>query len=230
MQKNFSAIFAFFFILMILSIPTFLSSCASGAPSSSSGDVLRITLKISDAGEIDTGGNGYYAVLLNNEAEAIEVTNYESFTDFIRFDGSNFSWYHRQGNVPSPGYTWVNAGNMNSDGSISSDGKSLVIRIDLDDDTHPFNQYMESAIFTAHVITTDTDNSLLGRGIDTMGQGPSFDGNSEYTVTFNKNTGLVDPTPAGYPEDPLQDWDEKSDLPDFPYDSYDIERFSLELE
>ncbi|MFP4498983.1 MAG: hypothetical protein ACLFQV_12300, partial [Vulcanimicrobiota bacterium] len=137
---------------------------------------------------------------------------------------------HRQENVPSPGYTWVNAGNLNSDSFIASEGSSIVIRFDLSDTTHPFNQYIQSSRFTAHVVTTDNSNSLLGRGIDTLGQGPSFDNNSLYTLLFDRSTGAVAPVPAGYPSDPLEDWNAKEDLPNFPYQSYDIETFELELE
>ncbi len=216
--------------VLIISTAVFLPGCASGPADGDKNGVLRITLGVSESGGIDTGGYGYYAVLFNSRAEAIEVTNFETFTDFIRYDGLNFRWYHRQGNVPSPGYTWVDAGSMNSSSFIASDGNSIVIRIDLDDRTHFFNQYIESRRFTAHVVTTDQSNALLGRAVDTLGQGPSISGNSLYTVFFDSVTGLVSPAPPGYPGDPVGDYDVKPDLEYFPYESYDIERFSLELE
>lgn len=203
--------------------------CASGGTSNSQ-DVLRITLKISEYGNIDTQSYGYYAILFNSLSEPIEVTNYETFTDFIRYDGANFIWFHRQGNVPSPGYTWVNAGTINSSASISSDGSSIVIRIPLKDDTHPFNRYIESNRFTSHVLTTDASNSLLGKAIDTLGTGPSFSGNTEYTIFFDKTSGILEPVPPNYPEDPVGDYKTLDGQPNFPYDDYDIEKFKMELE
>jgi hypothetical protein len=169
-------------------------------------------------------------VLFNSRFEPVEVTNFETFTDFVRFDGMNFTWYHRQGNVPSPGYTWVEGGNVNAGSGISSDGKSIVMRMNIKDSNFVFNQYIEAQRFSVHAVTTDSSNSLLGRLIDTLGQGPSISGNSLHTIYFDRGTGIVSPTPPGYPGDPLRDYDVKGDLGDFPYDSYDIESFTVELE
>lgn len=207
-----------------------ISGCASGPASGNVTKNIRFTIKVSDAGEIDTSGRGYYVLLLNSLSEPIEVTNFETFTDFVRYDGINFTWYHRQGNVPSPGYTWVNAGNINSSASIAGGGKSIVLRMNVQDSSFIFNQYMQSARFTCHVLTTDSSNSLIGRALDTLGQGPSISGNSLYTVGFDKNTGIMDPLPPGYPSDPIGDVDEKPDLEGFPYDSYDIDSFTVDFE
>ena len=117
---------------LILAVNTGLTGCASG-PGTNQNGILRFTVKISDAGQIDTLSNGFYAILLNSFSEPIDVTNYETFTDFIRFDGVNFRWFHRQGNVPSPGYTWVDGGSMNTDAAITDDGKSIIISVDLGD-------------------------------------------------------------------------------------------------
>lgn len=215
---------------IILLIFLVCCGCASG-PKTASGanSVMLVTLRVSDSGMIDTSGKGYYAILFNGMSQSIEVTNFETFTDFIRYDGINYTWYHRQGNVPSPGYTWVDAGNMNADSVISSDGKSIVIRINFSDTTNLFNQYIQSNRFTTQVLTTDSNNNLLGRAIDTLGQGPSVDGNSLYTVFFDRTTGILNPQPPGYPSDPLQDYDQKPDLSGFPYDDYDISSFTLEF-
>lgn len=209
-----------------------VSGCASGADIKSNGkSTLMIRLAVDPAGKIDDSGRGYYGILFNGFSEDIEVTNYETFTDFIRYDGFNFTWYHRQGNVPSPGYTWVNAGNLNADSQISGDGTALLIRISLEDTAHVFNQYLESNRFSVHVVTTDQNNSLLGRAIDTLGQGPSIDGNALYTVFFDKLNGIVNPEPPMYPSDPVGDYDVKSDLGDeFPYENFDLESFSVELQ
>jgi hypothetical protein len=220
-----------FLAAVIFLVLIFICGCASGPKAGSMGNaVMLVTLRVSDKGMIDMSGKGYYCILFNGLSQPIEVTNFETFTDFIRFDGANFTWYHRQGNVPSPGYTWVDAGNMNSDSAISSDGKSVLIRINFSDTTNLFNQYIQSSRFTTQVLTTDSNNSLLGRAVDTLGQGPSFDGNSQYTVFFDRTTGILNPQPPGYPSDPLQDYDQKPDLSDFPYDDYDISSFTLEFD
>lgn len=222
-----SLLMAAFTMLLVFYLP----GCASGPEEKYNKSTLVFTLKVSDRGEIDSSDNGYYAILLNSFAEEIEVTNYETFTDFIRYDGFNFTWYHRQGNVPSPGYTWVDAGNMNADGIITGDNTSIVIRIDMNDSTTLFNQYIESKRFTVHALTTDRDSSLLGRALDTLGQGPAIDGNTLYTIFFDKSTGIVDPEPPGYPSDPLDDYSEKDDLgSSYPYDNFDIEEFTVERE
>ena len=207
-----------------------MTNCASGRQGAAGAGILTINFSISQTGKIDTKNNGYYAVLFNSSNEAIEVTNHETFSDYIRFDGVNFTWYHRQGNVPSPGYTWVNAGNMNQDGIITSDGNSLLIRIDTTDPTCLFNQFITTNSFTVHAVTTDRSNSLLGRIIDTIGQGPSIDGNALYTIFFSLTGGVLEPLPSGYPSDPIGDYDEKPDLTSFPYDNFDIDSFSINIE
>jgi len=219
------------FIIFALTISFYLSGCASGPAEKGNKTTLTFTVKVNERGEIDDGDHGYYAILLNGFSEDIEVTNYETFTDFIRYDGYNFTWYHRQGNVPSPGYTWVDAGNMNSEGLISGDGKSIVVRMDLNDSTNLFNQYIESKRFSVHLVTTDKDSSLLGSAIDTLGQGPSIDGNALYTIFFDRTTGILTPEPPSYPSDPLDDYSEKLELGDnFPYENFDIKSFTVELE
>lgn len=231
MKKRQHILWAFALIPVLLLLTFWFPGCASGPSSSTSGSgVLRFTLEVSQDGQIDTSGRGYYAIMLNANSEAIEVTNFETFTDFIRFDGTNFQWFHRQGNVPSPGYTWVNGGSLNSESLIGSDGHSIIVRLNLGDSSSLFNQYIQSRRFTAHVLTTDSSNSLLGRSLDTLGQGPSISGNALYTVYFDRLTGIVNPVPPGYPGDPIGDYEEKPDLTNFPYASYDIESFQIEIE
>ncbi|MCE1248172.1 MAG: hypothetical protein LWY06_16145 [Firmicutes bacterium] len=220
---------------LLLSLPLIsaflLPGCASGPANLSSQSTLTFSVAVNERGQLDTGKNGYYAILLNSFDEEIDVTNYETFTDFIRYDGFNFTWYHRQGNVPSPGYTFVNAGNLNADAVVNGDNTGFIIRINLKDQSHIFNQYIQSSRFTTHIVTTDRNNSLLGRTLDTLGQGPAVDGNTLYTVFFDETTGVIQPIPQDYPVDPLGDWDEKSDLSsDYPYENFDIEKFSVELE
>lgn len=223
-------------IMLLLSILPLLvvflyPGCASGPNEKSDKSTLSIRLSVSEKGGIDVDGNGYYAILFNGFSEEIEVTNYETFTDFIRFDGFNFTWYHRQGNVPSPGYTWVDAGNMNAESSISSGGNSIIVRIDLNDYTNLFNQYIESRRFTIHAVTTDQSSSLLGKTIDTLGPGPAIDGNSLYSIYFDKLTGVLDPQPPQYPSDPLGDYIQRQTAKEsIPYDNFDIETFTVELE
>ena len=102
----------------------------SSIPNSSGSPCLRFTLTVNPNGKIDTESNGFYAILLNSTGSAIEVTDSDTFTNFIRFDGINFDWYTRQANLPNAGFTFYQVGSLNPEGSISSDGRSINILLD----------------------------------------------------------------------------------------------------
>jgi len=193
--------------------------------------LIYFTFSVNPAGKIDLEGRGYYALLFNQDANPIEVSNPDSFTDFIRFDGMQFIWFHRQDNVPPPGYTWVSAGNINRFGHISSDNRTITLIFDLNDPTLLFNQYLPNPCFSVHLLTCSNEKgAYLGKVIDTLGLGPSILNNSLNTVYVNSQQGSLTPYPPFYPMDPLNDWAKQENLPpDFPYKNFDLYRFEIKV-
>ncbi|MBQ7567261.1 hypothetical protein IJT17_00470 [bacterium] len=205
-----------------------ITGCASdiggAAADNPGGDhtYLHFKLSVNPNGVIDRSGSGYYVILLNSRGEEIEVTDIDTFTDFIKYDGVNFDWYTRQANQPNPGWTFAMAGSLNTEGSVASDGHSIEVAFNLSDSSSMLSQYVISNKFTAHAITTDTyQDAILGRVIDVMGD--SLDGNSLQTVLVSKLQGAIKPFPTYYPNDRLNDWITHGDLEaSFPYVNYDI--------
>lgn len=222
-------------LLILLGLTTLVGGCASSGTDSSVQALTEATgikylhfrLCVNPNGHIDQNFNGNYAFLLNSQGEAIEVTDVDTFTDIIRFDGINFEWYTRQANLPNPGFTFTLAGGLNSSSYIHSDGTAIEVVVDLTDSTSFLDQYIASDRFTTHAITTDTYNgSILGRVIDTMGSG--IDGNSLQTLMVDKFSGAINPLPSYYPDDLLNDWLTRDDLADdFPYTNFDIASFEV---
>ena len=218
---------------LLLSSALLTEGCASHigdtAIDSWNGDnsFIHFKLSVNPSGSIDRSGSGYYVILLNAKGEEIEVTDTDTFTDFIKYDGVNFDWYTRQANQPNPGWTFAMAGSLNTEGSVSSDGRSIDIAFNLADSGSMLSQYIVSRKFTAHAITTDTyQDSVLGRVIDVMGD--SLNGNSLQTVLVSKLKGAVEPFPTYYPNDRLNDWITHSDLDtQFPYVNYDIDKLEI---
>jgi hypothetical protein len=222
--------------LLIALLFTVLSAgCAAGpfpTPTSPGGTApryLTFHVQINSTATFSHSGNGYVIILFNANGEPIEVTSIGTFTDFIRYDGTNFTWFHRQGAVPSPGYTFVPAGTVNQFATIAADDKSFDIRFNVNDTSTLLSQYIVAPTFTTHVLTTDSFNAAyIGRVLDTLGQGPSITNNPTFTMTVNKQTGIVPPIPAGYPNDPLNDWIIQPGLAgDYPYASFDLENFQI---
>lgn len=191
--------------------------------------LLEFRVAINPNGQIDRTGRGTYAILLNAQGTPIEVTDLDTFTDFIRFDGQNFDWYHRLADVGNPGFTFAQVGPLSGQSQVSGDGKSLQIIVDIGESTSFINQFIPSDVFTAHVITTDTQGgAFLGRILDTQGQGPNIDSNSLQTLTIRRGEGATQPIPQSYPFDPLNDTVVHSDLgADFPYANFDVVRFEV---
>lgn len=187
------------------------------------------TLGVNPNGVIDTTGRGYYVILINAMGEPIEATDIDTFTDFIRFDGRNFDWYHRQANQPNPGFNFVQAANINSAAQILPDGKTLQVVLDTGESTDLVNQFVAGQAFSVHALTTDNfPNTLIGRVIDTLGQGPSIDSNSLNTVAVRKGEGASSPLPPFYPNDPVADFIVHGDLAaDYPYANFDIVQFEV---
>lgn len=191
--------------------------------------LLVFNVAVNPNGQVDRTGRGIYAVLLNAQGTPIEATDIDTFTDFIRFDGQNFDWYHRLAEVPNPGFTFVQVGPLSGQAQVAPDGKSFEIVLDIGQSTSFINQFIPANSFTAHVVTTDSaGGQILGRLIDTLGQGPNIDANSLQTVTVRRGEGATQPIPQSYPFDPLGDTVIHDNLgPDFPYANFDITRFEV---
>lgn len=200
-----------------------------GVFTSTSLRLLEFNIAINPNGQVDRTGRGIYAVLLNAQGTPIEVTDFDTFTDVIRFDGQSFSWYHRLAEVPNPGFTFAQVGPLSGQSRVSPDGKNIQIIVDIGESTSFINQFIPADVFTAHVVTTDTQSgAFLGRILDTQGQGPNIDINSLQTLTIRRGEGTTQPIPQSYPFDPLNDMVTHSDLPaDFPYLNFDIVRFEV---
>lgn len=193
--------------------------------------LLAITLSINPNGVIDTSGRGYYIILFNSFNQPIECTDLDTFSDFIRFDGLNWQWYHRQARLPRPGFQFFQAANLNYAGRIQPDNRSIEIVIDLNDPTNVLNQFILGNSFTVHALTSDNyRQGLIGRPLDTLGQGPDILKNSLQTVRVTKTNGSVPPFPQFYPSDPLNDWKTHADIgADYPYPNFDISRLEVNL-
>jgi hypothetical protein len=200
-----------------------------GTFTSSSLRLLEFEIAVNPNGQIDQSGRGVYAILINAQGTPIEVTDLDTFTDVIRFDGRNFDWYHRLAEVPNPGFTFGQVGPLSGQSQVSPDGKSIQVTLDIGESTSFLNQFVPATVFTAHVVTTDTrGGAFLGRILDTQGQGPNIDSNSLQTATVRRGEGIAQPIPQSYPFDPLNDVVVHSDLPsDFPYANFDIARFEI---
>ena len=220
----------------LFSLVSVLPGCASDSGShyvvynDNYSQYLRFSLSVNPNGRIDLDGKGTYAILLNSEGQAIEVTDPDTFTDFIRFDGINFDWYSRQANLPNTGFTFNLVGTLNPESSITSDGRTLNVILDVLDSSTYLNQYIVSSKFTAQAVTTDnTSDAYLGRVIDFLGN--DLNTNSLQTLTIDKFYGIDSPIPSLYPNDYLNDWITHNDLdPDFPYVNFDIDTFEVSFE
>lgn len=190
-----------------------------------------MTLTINPNGVIDTNGRGYYIILLNSFNQPIECTDLDTFSDFIRFDGQNWTWFHRQALLPRPGFQFFQAANLNLAGRIQPDLRSLEILFDLSDGTNVLNQYILGNQFTLNALTCDTfRQGLIGRPLDALGQGPDIGKTTLQTLRIGKTQGILPPFPQFYPSDPLNDWKVHADLPsDFPYANFDISRLEVSL-
>lgn len=230
--RLFSALLALLLAVGCASEGDGINRGSDDAPSQQPDNGLRLlvfTIGINPNGNVDRTGRGIYAVLLNAQGQPIEATDIDTFTDFIRFDGQNFDWYHRLAEVPNPGFTFVQVGPLSGQATVSPDGKTIEIPVDIGESTSFINQFIPGNNFTAHVVTTDTAGGpFLGRLIDTLGQGPNIDSNSLQTVTVRRGQGAAQPIPQSYPFDPLNDEVLHDDLGgEFPYENFDIARFEV---
>lgn len=221
-------------VIFVLAMGGCASGPAGGSPAqqainATGARFLHFILSVNPNGVVDQQGRGYYVILLNSQGDPIEVTDLDTFTDFIRFDGTNFDWYHRQANQPNPGFTFVQAGSLNASGTLATDRKSFRVILDIGESTSFINQFIVSNRFTAHAVTSDNfQNAIIGRLLDTMGPGPSIGSNTQQTIMVQKGAGAVQPFPSFYPDDPLNDWITRDDLPpDYPYANFDIAKLEI---
>ncbi len=193
--------------------------------------LLAITLTVNPNGVVDSSGRGYYCILFNSFNRPIECTDLDTFSDFIRFDGLNCAWYHRQARAPRPGFQFFQAANINFSARVQPDFRSFEVVLDLGEPTNVLNQFILQPNFTVHALTCDNyKQGLIGRALDTLGQGPDLAKNTLQTVRVNKAQGCIPPFPQFYPSDPLLDWIVHPDLPaDFPYANFDISRLEVNL-
>ena len=193
--------------------------------------LLAITLTVNPNGMIDTSGRGYYIILFNSFNQAIECTDLDTFSDFVRFDGLNWAWFHRQARAPRPGFQFFQATNLNSASRIQPDMRSIEVIFDMAESTNVLNQFITTNTFTMHALTSDNyRQGLIGRPLDTLGQGPDLGKNSLQTIRLNKGQGIIPPFPQFYPSDPLNDVKQHADLPsDFPYANFDLSRVEVNL-
>jgi hypothetical protein len=193
--------------------------------------LLAVTLTVNPNGVIDTSGRGYYVILFNSFNNPIECTDLDTFSDFVRFDGLTWAWYHRQARAPRPGFQFFQSGNLNSAGRVQPDMRSLEVIFDVAESTNLLNQFILSPTFTVHALTCDNyRQGLIGRPLDTLGQGPDMLKNTLQTIRVNKGQGVIPPFPQFYPSDPLDDVRHHADLPsDFPYQNFDLSRVEVTL-
>ncbi len=193
--------------------------------------LLAFTMQINPNGVIDTSGRGYYIIEFNTFGRQIECTDLDTFSDFVRFDGRNFDWFHRQAQLPRPGFQFFQAANLNIAGRITNDARGIEVIFDLGESTNILNQFVNVPSFSVHALTCDSyRGAVIGRPIDTLGQGPDFGKNSLQTLRVSKNNGVTVPLPQFYPSDPIGDFITQPELPaDFPYNNFDISRFEATL-
>lgn len=201
------------------------SVSGSAGAASASPRLIQFALTVNDEGEFDSV-NGYYAIAVNAFNQPIDVSNNETFSDFMVYDGVNTLWYHRQ-TIPSQSlFNFVPVALINQDVSFSDDRHTMLITFSLSDATSPLSQFVGTT-FTADAFTTDR-NGILGRVLDTMGPGPSLDNDTQYTYFCDKQLGVVNPVPNNFPNDRLNDWITQPDLgAAFPYVNFDIKRFEV---
>lgn len=234
--------------ILVLVLGALLGACASGPTANTNnspsltgdnststgvtgGRLLSLSMSVNPNGRIDTSGQGFYLFLFNALGNQIEVTDLDTFTDFIRFDGRSFDWFHRNAQLPRPGFQFILAGSLNQAGRVTSDGRTVEVLLDTADPTNLLNQFIVTSQFTVHAVTTDSfQNAIVGRALDTLGAGPSLSSNSLQTIRVSKFNGALTPLPQFYPIDPLSDFITQSVLPpDFPYANFDIQRFEITL-
>jgi hypothetical protein len=200
------------------------------SPSASPNTLLQFHVAINDSGQFETFNQplGYYVIAFNSFDQPIDVSNDDTFDNFVSWDGNNLFWYNRQ-TVPGneQNFTFVPVAQLNENVSFSTDNHEMIVTFNINDPTSPLNVYIVTNQFTCHCMTTD-HTGILGRVIDAFGPGPDLGNNPLYTVTVDKTVGAISPLPPNYPVDPLLDYITQPDLdPSFPYVDFDLSKFQV---
>jgi len=201
----------------------------SPTPSPTGPTLIQFSLSMNPEGVFDST-NGYYIICFNSFDTPIDVSNTETFTDFIEYDGTSAIWWHRQTLSSSNQFFYLPASPVNQDVSFSGDRHTMNITFSIHDQTNPLNTFIATNQFTADAVTTDR-NGIIGAVIDTMG--PNFSGESSldndtlYSYFCDKTLGVVNPAPPNYPDDPQNDWITQNGNSSFPYINFDIASFTV---
>lgn len=217
--KTKKTIFVLLFIFLILQFTVPVSA-----------RYLTFKLTVNPSGEINRKSQGFYFILFNSDSrQLINATDNRTCTDFICFNGINFTWYHRRTDPIDPIYfIWEPAGLVNSYAYFSPDNKQIIIRFDTADPSIFINQYLTGTDFAVHVVTTDSTSRLK---IDALGPGPDLSNNSIFTIKASKEQGVIFPVHSFYPFDLLDDTQDFKKLSDnFPYNDFDIASFEIIFE
>lgn len=196
---------------------------ASPSPSAAPGAPTLFQFALTVKGTIDPSFGGEYAIMMNSQDTAIDVTNNETFDNFMAWDGTHFVWYTRQTNADEE-FDFLPVATIDQNFSTSDDGHTMYATFSLvSDPTNPFATMLENQ-FTANAATANK-GTYLGPIIDTLG--PSIDENIEFTVFCAKQVGLVTPAPSGYPNN---GGDDLTNVPSgAPPDDYQITSFSVAI-
>ena len=204
------------------------SDSSNSDPNSESEDGPKyIRFRITVPGEIK--GSLYYCILLNTEAQPIQVDDIGTYTDVIRIsnpdslDAPQYHWYHRL-NAADRLLTIIT--DLNNYVSYSSDKSTVFVTFPLKESS-VFKNQIQGNSFTTQVLIT-TAQKEVGKFIDTLG--PDLSSSTHYSFMVNPNKGVVSSSiPSGYPSDSLNDYYE-SNIPDnTPNENADLMSYSVEV-
>ena len=212
--------------------------CASGPAGNSSSASRYLTMILTVKGEIDTTGNGYYIIFFNSTVDDADPWGYPidaadtgalTATDFLKYagDGLTFEWWHKR-LLPPSSYQWEKVTSVSGYCTITPDKKKLIFQVNVNDNSIFFSQWITYSRFSANVVTTDNNATLIGTAIDTLG-GPGITGNSAYTLYIDKYAGIKQPLPGWYPLDyeGADDLNHPSGFPPVKYPDFDIYSFEV---
>jgi len=198
-----------------------------------SGHYLSFYVYINDSAILDSGQNGAYIIFLNSFNNDINIQSPDTYTDYIKYDGTNFSWYHREETQPGQ-WEFNFKGTINDSAYIYDNKRGFRIRFDVNDTSNMLNQWITNNAFTMHIATIDSNDPA--RPIDTIGTGPAaIINNTINTIYVSKTLGdAVKPPsqlPGEYPNDPVGLADlatEGRNYPsDYPILNFDIKTFQI---
>ncbi len=202
-------------------------SNSSNSDSESENGPKYIRFKITVPGEVK--GSLYYCILLNTEAQPIQVDDIGTYTDVIRIcnpeslDAPQYHWYHRL-NAADRLLTIIT--DLNNYVSYSSDKTTVFVTFPLKESS-VFKNQIQGNSFTTQVLVTTAEKEV-GKFIDTLG--PDLSSSTHYSFMVNPNKGVVSSSiPSGYPSDSLYDYYESNIPSNTPNENADIMSYSVEV-